>query len=255
MSDLSVITLYSGSKGNSIFVNAGNTCMLFDAGLTCSALCSSLKEINIAPEEIDAIFITHEHSDHISALNVFSKRYDVPIHITEPSAAGLKCDEKKLVIHDPLYSVSLNDCEISSFITPHDSHMSVGYVVRTDYGNVGIATDLGFVPDEITETLSYCDSVVLESNHDVEMLKRGPYPPALKRRILSKYGHLSNVCCAETAAYLVTCGVKNIMLAHISEHNNTPEFAYTETRRRLDSIGYSFVNLQVASAGRITKLI
>lgn len=163
--------------------------------------------------------------------------------------------EKKLVIHDSLYSVSLNDCEISSFITPHDSHMSVGYVVRTDYGNVGIATDLGFVPDEITETLSYCDSVVLESNHDVEMLKRGPYPPALKRRILSKYGHLSNVCCAETAAYLVTCGVKNIMLAHISEHNNTPEFAYTETRRRLDSIGYSFVNLQVASAGRITKLI
>lgn len=255
MSNLSVTTLYSGSKGNSIFVRAGNTNILFDAGLSCGALCKSLNSIGVSPHDLNSVFITHEHSDHVSALDVFSKHYSVPIHMTDQSYHGIKCNRQVSILHDPLYSISFDDCEISSFITPHDSRMSVGFIIRTDFGNIGIATDLGYIPDEIIETLSYCDTIILESNHDEEMLINGPYPPSLKKRILSDFGHLSNKSCAEAACYLASCGTKNIMLAHLSEHNNTPELAYTETRKKLDSLGYSFVNLKVASGYSPTVLI
>lgn len=255
MSNLSVTTLYSSSKGNSILVRAGDAHILFDAGLSCGTLCKALASFGISPGSLNAVFITHEHSDHVSALDVFSKHYSVPVHITEQSYQGINCNRHVSVLHDPLYSVSFNDCEISSFRTPHDSRMSVGYIIRTDFGNVGIATDLGYIPDEIIETLSYCDTVVLESNHDEAMLKNGPYPLPLKRRILSNSGHLSNKSCAEAAGYLAECGTKNILLAHLSEHNNTPELAYTETRRKLDSLGYSSVNLKVASGCSPTVLI
>ncbi len=255
MSKLSVTTLYSGSKGNSILVRTADTNILFDAGLSCGMLCKSLASVGISPDNLNSVFITHEHSDHVSALDVFSKHYSVPIHVTEQSYHGIKCNQQVTKIHDPLYSVSFNDCEISSFVTPHDSRMSVGFIVRTDFGNIGIVTDLGYMPDEIIETLSYCDTIILESNHDEKMLINGPYPPSLKKRILSDFGHLSNKNCAEAAGYLASCGTKNIMLAHLSEHNNTPELAYTETRRKLDSLGYSFVNLKVASGCSATVLI
>lgn len=255
MAGLSVYTLYSGSKGNSIYLRVGDTELIIDAGLTCGALKSALGQVGSAPERLDAVFVTHEHSDHVSALNVFSKRYAVPIHMTEQSASEIKCSPAFVVRHDPLYSVTLADCEVSSFVTPHDSRMSVGYIIRTDYGNVGIATDLGYVSEDIIETLSFCNSVVLESNHDIEMLRRGPYPPSLKQRIMSRFGHLSNKSCADAAAYLASCGVKNIMLAHLSEHNNTPELAYLQTRQMLDRTGYSFVNLRVAARDTVTDLI
>ena len=109
--------------------------------------------------------------------------------------------------------------------------------------------------EEIAESLAYCDSVVLESNHDVEMLRSGPYPPALKARILSDYGHLSNDVSSRVAAYLASCGTKNIILAHLSEHNNTPELAYAASRRALDEAGYSFVRLEVADSSKPTVLI
>ena len=183
---LRVVTLYSGSRGNSIYIRAGDTRLLFDAGLNCSALCRALREIGELPELIDAVYITHEHKDHISALDVFQRRYPVTVHMAEPTAEAVRCVDYLTVRHAPLFSVSERCCEVSSFITPHDSRMSIGYIIRTDYGNVGIATDLGTVTEEIAESLAYCDSVVLESNHDVEMLRSGPYPPALKARILSR---------------------------------------------------------------------
>ena len=116
-------------------------------------------------------------------------------------------------------------------------------------------TTAAAVTEEIAESLAYCDSVVLESNHDVEMLRSGPYPPALKARILSDYGHLSNDVSSRVAAYLASCGTKNIILAHLSEHNNTPELAYAASRRALDEAGYSFVRLEVADSSKPTVLI
>ena len=252
---LRVVTLYSGSRGNSIYIRAGDTRLLFDAGLNCSALCRALREIGELPELIDAVYITHEHKDHISALDVFQRRYPVTVHMAEPTAEAVHCVDYLTVRHAPLFSVSERCCEVSSFITPHDSRMSIGYIIRTDYGNVGIATDLGTVTEEIAESLAYCDSVVLESNHDVEMLRSGPYPPALKARILSDYGHLSNDVSSRVAAYLASCGTKNIILAHLSEHNNTPELAYAASRRALDEAGYSFVRLEVADSSKPTVLI
>ena len=254
-SGLRVVTLYSGSKGNSIYIRAGDTRLLFDAGMNCSALCRSLREIGEQPELIDAVYITHEHSDHIAALEVFQRRYPVTVHMTAPTASAVRCAEALTVVHEPLFSVSERCCEVSSFVTPHDSRMSVGYIIRTDFGNVGIATDLGTVTDEIAESLAFCDSVVLESNHDTDMLRTGPYPPALKARIMSDYGHLSNDVSSRVAAYLASCGVRNIMLAHLSEHNNPPELAYAASRRSLDEAGYSFVRLAVADRAKPTVLL
>jgi len=258
---MKICTLYSGSGGNSIFVSAGGANILIDAGKNARTLCSSLLEIGFEPSNLDAVFITHEHSDHVSALEVFLKKNPLPVHISEISAKkllsrGLPQINDNLVIHSPLFSEKINGLEISSFITPHDSMGSVGYRLKFEENGkihqIGIATDIGFVSESVFCGLDGCDNVIVESNHDVEMLKCGRYPYDLKKRILSKRGHLSNTDCALLVSRLCEHGAKNILLAHLSEENNEPSIAYDEVS---SAIADPKINLSVADPAAITKLI
>lgn len=239
MKEWKIVSLYSGSKGNSMFVRVGGTAILIDAGKSARALCHTLREIGSDISEIDAIFVTHEHHDHTSALEMIAKYHEIPIHMTEASAVIFDRTPEapihaRLVPHEPNFCVTVGELTVSSFRTSHDSRMSVGYRIEFFDGEekhaIGIATDLGVVSDEVRKGLLGCEAVVLESNHDVEMLKNGSYPYDLKKRIASRYGHLSNTDSAEFCSELSEGGTKAILLAHLSEQNNEPTLALNEVR-------------------------
>ena len=235
MAGYRICTLYSGSGGNAVLIEAGGTRILIDAGKSARTLCASLCRIGVEMESISAIFITHEHHDHVSALETLAKKHEIPIHITAESAKKfdrLPADSpllSRLVCHPPLFEEAVGEMRVRSFRTPHDSRMSVGYRVEFCEGKqtkaVGLATDIGYVTEEIARSLYGCEAVVLESNHDIEMLENGPYPRELKTRILSRRGHLCNEESARLAAYLAEGGAKRFLLAHLSEENNTPSLA------------------------------
>jgi len=260
MTDCRIVALYSGSGGNSTYIRVADTAILIDAGKNAKKLCEALKNIGSDITEIRAIFITHDHADHISALEVLSKKHDIPIHITEQSARVFdrlspSPIHSRLVRHTPIYSVELEDMTVSSFPTPHDSLMSVGYRIEFCDGDkkraIGLATDIGYVTPDIKEGLTGCEAVVIESNHDVDMLKHGPYPDVLKRRILSNRGHLSNSDSAELSAYLAAKGARAFLLAHLSEENNEPTLALEETERSISDCG---ISVEVAAPDEPTEL-
>lgn len=228
---MQVINLYSGSKGNATLIRAGDASILIDAGRSARALCTALTAVGGSIDEIDAIFITHEHCDHTAALEVLLLRRPIPVHVTEPSAPRLlACASVAAcaVVHPPLYDVTVGGLQVRSFVTPHDSAACVGYRLTAPEGEIGYATDVGHISDSVREGLMGCGTVVLECNHDPDMLRWGRYPADLKRRIASRYGHLSGPDCACFAAELIETGTRALMLAHLSEENNTPDTAYAE---------------------------
>jgi phosphoribosyl 1,2-cyclic phosphodiesterase len=254
---ISAYTLFSGSGGNCIYVKNNDTEILIDAGKSARALCSALTEIGKNIDEIDAIFITHEHTDHVSALEVLLKKHKIPVHIVGASARklllkGLDVYEELLCIHPPVFSVEIGDIKVTSFPTPHDSDFSVGYTIKIGEKTIGYATDIGYITSEIKNALCGCESVVLECNHDVEMLMNGPYPYDLKLRIRSNRGHLSNADCADFASELCFVGTKNILLAHLSEENNDPALAFDSV---WSAIADESINLKLASQYQPVKLI
>lgn len=261
MAKYSITSLYSGSKGNSVLIETNEATILIDAGKSARALCLALNGIGKSIDDVDAIFITHEHTDHISALEVLLKKHPIPVHIVEASAEKLTCrcaliNESLVRKHSPIFSTQVGNMLVNSFPTPHDSIFSVGYRIEIcdDEGKVciGYATDIGYVTEEIRAGLLGCESVVLESNHDEEMLMRGPYPYDLKLRIRSNRGHLSNLACAEFAAELTQNGTENILLAHLSEENNDPALAFDEV---WSAVGNDKINLKVASQYECVTLV
>ena len=257
---LRIVSLYSGSEGNAFLISTPTGSILIDAGKNAKHLCAALTEVGVSPEEIKAIFVTHEHSDHIGALSVFLKKYPIPVHIlsgcayklaTAPSIAPCLC------LHPPIYSETVGEMTVTSFPTPHDSRASAGYrieIPKEDGGvfRIGYATDIGHVSNYVEQGLLGCDAVILESNHDPEMLHTGPYPYDLKMRIASRRGHLSNPDCAAFAARLCAAGAKHLMLAHLSRENNTPDTAYCEC---VGAVGDEKVSICVAQPDRITVLL
>lgn len=257
MKSYSITSLYSGSKGNSVLIESENARILIDAGKSARALSTSLSELGLTVDDIDCIFITHEHRDHVSALEILLKHHKIPVHIVGASARklllkGLSVYEELICIHPPVFLVEVGDMIVSSFPTPHDSEYSVGYTVKIGDKTVGYATDIGYVTKEIKDALTGCESVVLECNHDEEMLMNGPYSYDLKLRIRSNGGHLSNSACAEFAGELCLVGTKNILLAHLSEENNDPDLAYDEV---WSAIADESVNLKVAMQNEAVKLL
>ena len=261
MREQRLVTLYSGSEGNCTFISSKNTCILVDAGKSARTLCAKLCEIGARIEDIDAIFITHEHTDHVSALETLSKKYHIPIHIMEgsaekfdrqPDAAVHSCLKR----HTTVFCEAVGDIKVSAFRTPHDSRMSVGYRIEIsdsdgDSHILGVATDIGYVSEAVREGLSGCEAVVLESNHDEQMLTDGPYPYDLKQRIRSKRGHLSNHDSAQLAAELAHSGTRGFILAHLSRENNMPDLAYDEA---YSAISDDRVAICVASPDTPTEL-
>ncbi len=259
MKDVQVFSLYSGSTGNSFLICAGGLCFLIDAGKNAKSLCAAIRSCGHEPEEIQAVFVTHEHSDHIKALPVFLKKYPIPVHLPEACAYKLKDEPSALPLlrpHPPVHEEVLAGVRIVSFPTPHDSRGSVGYRMEISIPGgcfrIGYATDIGFVSPSVEENLTGCDAVILESNHDPDMLQNGPYPYDLKRRIASRRGHLSNPDSACFAARLCACGTKSIMLAHLSQENNTPDTAYSEY---LSNLASDRIQLCVAQPDCVTELL
>lgn len=261
MSNVRVVTLYSGSGGNATYIRAAGASILIDAGKSARTLCQKLTEIGSDIKDIQAIFITHEHTDHVSALETLAKRNDIPIHVTDGSAKKFdrypdSAIHSRLVRHTPLYSEQVGGMTVSSFRTPHDSNMSVGYRIEfEDRGKkraIGVATDIGYVSDSVKSGLSGCEVVVLESNHDVEMLEEGPYPYDLKQRIRSNRGHLSNTDCACFASELACQGTKAFILAHLSEENNEPCIALDEVLGAVSDMGAA---VATADADSPTELV
>ncbi len=255
-----VHSLYSGSSGNAFLIRTQEGGILIDAGKNSKRLCEALAACNTSPDEIRAIFITHEHSDHIGALAVFLKKHPIPVHVLEKSAYALRNAPSVapcLRLHKPLFEESVCGMKITSFPTPHDSAASVGYRIEIPADEaktvrIGYATDIGHVSDTVEEALTGCDAVILESNHDLELLRTGPYPEPLKARIRSRYGHLSNADSAAFAARLCGSGTKSLMLAHLSDENNEPTLAYDTCRAALAS--YPNIHLCIADRNTATEL-
>lgn len=227
---LRVGTLCSGSKGNAVYIEYGGTSVLIDCGISCRALTAALAQQGRTPDDLDGVFVTHEHSDHVRGLKMLMKKHRVPIHMTQSTAdaycaenAGI--DAERIVCHPSVFSERVGGVTVSSFPTSHDSVQSVGYRISAGNLAVAVATDMGYVSDSVRQNLLGAKYVVLESNHDENMLLLGPYPYHLKRRILSRRGHLSNDDAAALAVELLQNGTERILLAHLSENNNTPLLA------------------------------
>lgn len=260
---LYVSPIASGSKGNCIYIGTKDTKILIDAGISGIKIKNALEEINVCIEDIDAVFVTHEHSDHIDGIGVLARKYNIPIYATEgtwqnmPQKVGkIPINNKKIVYADE--GIILNDMRIRPFAVPHDAKEPVCYNVFYDGVKVCVATDFGHVTKSVIENIKYCSALVLESNHDVDMLKAGDYAYSLKQRILGKYGHISNETCGKLLACVMNDKLKNVFLAHLSQENNTPDLAYLTVCNTLEEFGIKVerdVVLHLAKPYGITELI
>lgn len=234
--------LFSGSRGNSTYIGSAKGGILIDAGASAKRLTQALCAIDVDPAALGAIFITHEHSDHISGLRVFANAHGLDVYATRGTLAELeragalngRFSAREITVE----GVEVNGLRVRPFRTSHDAADSVGYtVVTADGKRVSVATDTGFVTDETFSALYGSDLIMLESNHDVGMLQNCAYPYATKRRILSDIGHLSNDVCAETVTRLLDGGTTRFFLAHLSRENNLPALAHASTRAAMTCTG------------------
>jgi phosphoribosyl 1,2-cyclic phosphodiesterase len=223
--------LFSSSNGNSIYVGSGDVSLLIDVGMTAKQIEQSLYNIGVDADSVSNIFITHEHSDHIKGLKVFSKKHKVRAFMTEGTYRALSEDDVLENVEECCVvtpdGVDLGCMLVRSFATSHDSKEPCGYTVEIANGRkIAIATDLGIMTDTVFDAIKGSDLVMIESNHDVNMLQCGGYPYILKRRILGVKGHLSNDDCARTVAKLLKTGTTRFFLGHLSRENNIPQLAY-----------------------------
>lgn len=233
-----VVPLFSGSKGNSYYIGSSGKGILIDAGRNCKQIENAMTINGLDMRNVEAIFITHEHSDHCSALKVLASRYECPVFASAGTLSALeqsgKLDKrfKSGVIEN---EIALNNMLIKRINTSHDAKESCCYQVTTaDDKKAIIATDLGVITDEIRLAISKSDFAVIESNHDINLLKNGYYPAFLKMRILSDKGHLSNDSCSKELPQFVKSGTLRLMLGHLSRENNTPNLALTTSLKVLE---------------------
>ena len=235
--------LFSGSSGNCTYIGTAAGGILIDAGVSAKRIECALVEREIDPKSIAAVFVTHEHSDHISGLRVLVKRYGYKVYSSKGTMNALA--ENNVIAqgnHADVMTrkgVAAADLMITGFRTSHDSRESIGFRIQTGDGRIlAVATDTGCVTDEVRSALRGCDLALIESNHDVQMLKNGGYPYFLKKRILCDTGHLSNDCCAAELPALAKSGTTRFVLGHLSRDNNMPEIAYKTSLSALSAAGF-----------------
>ena len=239
------LSLSSGSNGNSYYFGNEKTAFLIDIGIGARTIKKRLAEHDLSLDSIDAIFVTHDHFDHVKSLGTFTERYRKPVYLTRTLEQALRhnfCTAGRLkgcvrFLSEGESNQVGEQLSITPFIVPHDATQTVGYHFTFDGERFTVMTDLGEVTDDAVHYAALADHLVVESNYDVDMLMTGPYPPELKMRILTQHGHLSN---EQTASLLVRSrheGLRDIFLCHLSANNNTPDTAYACAKKTLESIG------------------
>ena len=232
---VSVSVLASGSRGNSAVVQTSTTRILVDVGISGRETFKRMKALGEDPRSLSAIVITHEHSDHVYGLATLSKKLKVPIFMTGPTHQawarsmrdenGVRPTLDRMEAFSAGRSFQIGDIAVMPFTIPHDAVDPVGFTFRAEGVKIGFATDLGYVPASVRDHLRRCEVLIMESNHDVEMLRIGPYPWSVKQRVMSRVGHLSNDALAEFFTSDYDGEAAYVVLAHLSEHNNHPEIA------------------------------
>lgn len=255
--------LASGSSGNSLYVETERTRILVDAGLSGKQTESLLRSIGVDPSTLQAILVTHEHSDHIKGLGVFARRYKLPIYMNEATWASLPSSVGQISLDQQhvfatLSTLELEDLTVESFPISHDAAEPMGFCFHHRGSRLGLVTDTGYIHQRILEKVTGCDALIFEANHDVNMLRMGVYPWNVKRRILSDVGHLSNEDAGEALLDLLKGNGEEVFLAHLSQDNNLTELAHLTVKGVLQEEGLDVgrdVRLRETHPDRATPLI
>lgn len=256
-------TIASGSSGNCLYAGSEHTKILIDAGVSGTKITTNLNNIGISGFDIDGIFVTHEHTDHIKAVGILSRKYNIPIYATkgtwegmENSIGNIKPDNIKYVYNEE--EIVIKDLMIKPFEIPHDANEPVAYSINTDKHKITLATDIGHITQRVLNNLKDCDGLVLESNHDIEMLQKGDYPYHLKQRILGKKGHLSNELAGKLLACIMSERLKYVFLAHLSRDNNTPNTAFKTVESILNEYDIevgTYLDMKIAPREGLENLV
>lgn len=257
------LPIASSSKGNCTYVASSDTNILIDCGISAKKTMETLKANDVDIKDIDALFITHEHSDHISGAGVLARKYKIPIYATSTTWQAIEKDGKIGNVDDRLKKhiykeeqCIINDIKVLPFAIPHDAVDPVGYNIFIKDKKVSVCTDIGIVTDKIKEKLSESNVILVESNHDIKMVETGSYPYMLKKRILGDRGHLSNVSCAELIVSLDNRNLEHLYLGHLSDENNRPILALDTVKTILDVNNFDKnVKVRLADSGNVKTLI
>ncbi len=252
---LNFTSLYSGSTGNSLLVQTENTKILIDAGVSAKKIVNALTSFNTDISNIDAIIVTHEHSDHVQGLGTISSKYDIPVFANSETWENMPKQRDKICSkNQKLFNINknfeINDLIINPFSIPHDAANPCGFNICKDKKKLSIATDIGHMTKDILTRLEGSNFLMLEANYDPDILKCCSYPYLLKTRIAGKNGHLSNEMAGKTVAYLLNTGLNNVVLGHLSKENNFPELAYKTVVDELISNHFDENKLSLSVASR-----
>jgi phosphoribosyl 1,2-cyclic phosphodiesterase len=255
---LQVCVLASGSSGNSIYVASGKTRILIDAGLSARQVAVRLGQIGVVPESIAGICVSHEHGDHIAGIRVLQKRHGIPVYANAGTLNGIrrmpKSDEITAKVFQTGSPFEIGDITIEPFSVPHDAYEPVGFRLYTEETAIGIVTDLGMATTLVREKLKGCNAIIMESNHDEDLLQEAPRPWPLKQRIRSRQGHLSNIDAARLIADCSTDALEHVFLSHLSSDCNTPDTALRTVASQLRLDGLEHINLEISHASRISSI-
>ncbi len=255
---LEVCVLASGSSGNSIYVASEKTRILIDAGLSAKQVAVRLEQIGVVPESINGICVSHEHGDHIAGIRVLQKRHRIPVYANAGTISGImrqpKSDEIAIKVFQTGSPFEIGDITVIPFSVPHDAYEPVGFRLQTSETAVGIVTDLGMVTSLIREKLKGCHAIIVESNHDEDLLQEAPRPWPLKQRIRSRQGHLSNMGAAQLITECATDTLEHVFLSHLSSDCNTPDTALRTVASQLRLDGLEHINLEISLARQISSI-